>query len=69
MSDTIGAWKGFLSKKADIRWQDNYFDHRIRSDKELVEKMSYIRCNPVVKGLCKRPEDWPWVLEHQDTWQ
>jgi len=27
---------------------------------EFVEKLRYIHRNPVARGLCARPEDWPW---------
>lgn len=60
ISRTIGSWKHFLSARHGVAWQDNYFDHRLRNDSEFVEKMSYIRMNPVREGLCLKPEDWPW---------
>ncbi len=63
MSEVIGMWKKYHHRKNCIKWQDNYFDHRIRNDKELSEKSIYIRQNPVVKGLCSRPEIWPWSIE------
>jgi REP element-mobilizing transposase RayT len=62
ISGLIGGWKSYHAKHSGIRWQDNFFDHRIRSDASLNEKASYIRNNPVAKGLCARPEDWPWVI-------
>jgi REP-associated tyrosine transposase len=62
MSGVIGDWKRFHARVNGVVWQDNYFDHRLRRDESLVEKEAYIRNNPVVKGLCKRPEDWPWVV-------
>jgi REP element-mobilizing transposase RayT len=61
MGDVIGSWKGFHAKQHSVSWQGNYFDHRIRSRKEFEQKAAYIQLNPVVKGLCVRPEDWPWV--------
>jgi REP element-mobilizing transposase RayT len=61
MGDVVGAWKGFHSRQHSVSWQGNYFDHRIRSKNELAEKAAYIRLNPVVKGLCAQPEEWPWV--------
>lgn len=61
MSDVIGIWKGFQAKQHGIRWQNNYFDHRIRNDPELTEKAAYIRNNPVAKGLCTHEDEWPWV--------
>ena len=64
MSKTIGDWKRYQDTHHGVGWQDNYFDHRIRNDESLEEKVAYIRMNPVVKGLCAAPEDWPWVIEH-----
>ncbi len=64
MSDLIGIWKKYHHRNNYIKWQENYFDHRIRNDKELELKSTYIRHNPVVKGLCTKPELWPWTLEY-----
>jgi putative transposase len=61
MSRVIGDWKRFHRLRHDLRWQENYFDHRIRDDREFLEKANYIRNNPVARKLCKNPEDWPWV--------
>jgi putative transposase len=62
MSRTISAWKTILAKRYGIRWQSNYFDHRLRSDDEFVEKSHYIRMNPVRAHLCNFPEEWPWCV-------
>jgi putative transposase len=62
MANTLGAWKGFHTKKHGAAWQANFFDHRLRNDMELTEKAAYIRRNPVVKNLCLHEEDWPWVI-------
>ena len=35
----------------------------LRRDESLEQKALYIRRNPVVKGLCSTPEEWPWVLD------
>jgi len=40
-------------------WQRNYWDRHARSDRDLAEAIEYILMNPVRKGLCLRPEDWP----------
>jgi REP element-mobilizing transposase RayT len=63
MSRVIGEWKHFHARHTRIVWQDGYFDHRIRHDAELNEKLAYIRNNPVVENLCAHPEDWPWFWE------
>ena len=62
MSRTISAWKTILAKRHGVRWQSNYFDHRLRSDDEFVEKAHYIRMNPVRACLCIAMEDWQWVV-------
>ncbi|MEI6168122.1 MAG: hypothetical protein WCS52_13115 [bacterium] len=62
MSRTISAWKTITAKRCGIKWQSNFFDHRLRNDDEFVEKAHYIRMNPVRAHLCKFPEDWPWVV-------
>ncbi len=41
-------------------WQKRYYDRNIRSYSDFVEKLRYIHRNPVKRGLCARPEDWPW---------
>lgn len=61
MSRVIGEWKHYVGKVTGTDWQVNYFDHRIRDRANLVKKYAYILRNPVVKGLCEREEDWPWV--------
>jgi len=66
MAIVIANWKKFVAVKMEINWQRNFFDHRLRSPDEVVEKTSYILQNPVRKGLCKRAEDWPWVFRPDD---
>lgn len=63
MGRVIGEWKHYATRQWGIDWQANYFDHRIRNARELAEKYAYILRNPVVKGLCQREEDWPWVWQ------
>ena len=63
MSRVIGEWKKYHERKTGVYWQDGYFDHRLRSEDEFVEKVHYIRMNPVRAGLCAATTDWPWVAE------
>ena len=42
-------------------WQDESFDHVLRSDESLQQKLEYIRHNPVRRGLVQRVEDYPWL--------
>jgi REP element-mobilizing transposase RayT len=42
-------------------WEEESFDHVLRSDESLKEKCEYIRQNPVKAGLVERPEDYRWL--------
>jgi REP element-mobilizing transposase RayT len=42
-------------------WQDESFDHVLRSRESLKEKREYIRQNPVRRGLVNNPEEYPWL--------
>lgn len=61
---TIKNWKRFLAHQEGIVWQRDFFDHRLRQDESLAEKWTYIRNNPVRKGLVSTPDEWPyqWVF-------
>jgi putative transposase len=61
LTKTIANWKEITAKKAAIGWQRDFFDHRLRSAQELREKETYIRQNPVRKGVVERAEDWKFV--------
>lgn len=68
LSRVIADWKGFHARKNGIRWQEGFFDHRLRNDErggQLQLKCAYIRRNPVAAGLCKVAEEWPWVYPTQ----
>jgi REP element-mobilizing transposase RayT len=42
-------------------WQDESFDHILRSNENVRAKVGYICCNPVRKGLVQAVEDYPWL--------
>jgi putative transposase len=60
MKHFITSWKSFLHKQCKVRWQRDFFDHRIRGWESLEAKAEYIRKNPVRAGLVSNTEDWPW---------
>ena len=41
-------------------WQEESFDHWVRSSAEFEKIRTYIERNPVAAGLALRPEEWPW---------
>jgi REP element-mobilizing transposase RayT len=42
-------------------WQDESFDHVMRSEESIAEKLEYIRQNPVRAGLVSRAEEYRWL--------
>ncbi len=42
-------------------WEEESFDHVLRSDESLKETAEYVRQNPVKRGLVKRPEEYRWL--------
>ena len=62
MKKTISNFKEIVAKKSGVRWQRDFFDHRLRTQESYEEKAHYIRLNPVRQQLVRAPEDWlfPW---------
>jgi REP element-mobilizing transposase RayT len=42
-------------------WQEESFDHVLRSVESYDEKVEYMRQNPVRRGLVSRPEEYRWL--------
>jgi REP element-mobilizing transposase RayT len=49
-----------LSREGQHFWQDESFDHWVRSPKEFDKIRAYIENNPVSAGLVPRGQDWLW---------
>ena len=62
LSHVIRDYKRITTKLASIRWQRNFFDHRLRHDESLAEKFAYICQNPLRAGLIREQQDWPYVF-------
>ena len=64
LADALKSLKRGVARRligdADDFWQKRYYDFNVRNHAQFVEKLHYIHCNPVKRGLCQRPEDWPW---------
>ncbi len=60
MSKVVAGIKHYLAFRHEIRWQKGFFDHRLRSDKEMEAKCAYVRLNPVRAGLVNSPDEWPY---------
>jgi len=52
--------KSILALQQKHFWQDESFDHWVRSPEQFDTIRAYIENNPVMAGLAAHPEDWPW---------
>jgi len=50
-----------LTETYGALWQDESFDHVLRSNESFDEKLEYIRQNPVRRALAAKPEEYPWL--------
>jgi len=62
LTAVVRDWKRYTARKEGIRWQRDFFDHRIRNDESLKEKWNYVAQNPIRAGLVLSPDDWPYVF-------
>jgi putative transposase len=60
LAAVIRDWKRGAARFQNARWQENFFDHRIRHTQEKETTWAYIHRNPVAKGLCREDEHWPY---------
>ena len=65
--------KGFTARNANQIlgrtgqpfWQEESYDHWVRSEEEFSRIAAYIEHNPVNAGLVKRPQDWLYSSAHR----
>ncbi len=60
---TVVNWKRFVSRAAPVRWQQDFFEHRLRAEEHFTAKREYLRQNPVRAGLIADPHAWPFLYE------
>jgi REP element-mobilizing transposase RayT len=44
-------------------WQEESFDHVLRSSESLDEKIRYVLNNPVRRGLVSSPSEYAWLWQ------
>ena len=65
LSELVRGWKTWCARQLRALgvegkvWQNEFFDHRIRSKTSLAAKCEYVVQNPVRAGLAERAEEWP----------
>lgn len=67
LTKLIRDFKRITARLAGIKWQRNFFDHRLRHGESLSEKYAYMIANPVRAGLTSDGEKWPFILRATDV--
>jgi len=67
-SKVVSDFKSWVAKSCAIKWQRDFFEHRLRGVESAAEKANYIRNNPVRAGLVSRSEDWPYQRSADISW-
>jgi putative transposase len=62
MNAVISKWKEWTAKSLKVKWQRDFFEHRLRRDESCEEKTDYVRANPVRAGLVADADQWPHVF-------
>jgi putative transposase len=61
LADALKSLKQGVARRligdAEHFWQKRYYDFNVRDHAQFLEKLHYIHCNPVMRGLCERPEN------------
>jgi REP element-mobilizing transposase RayT len=67
MKKVISDWKRWVARQKGVRWQTDFFEHRLRRDESFEEKANYVLENPVRGGLVEKAEDWPYLWRSKDS--
>ena len=66
----MDAIKGASARKINVLlgrsgaiWQEEFFDHVLRSSESYSQKWDYVKENPVRAGLVRSSDEWPWQGE------
>jgi REP element-mobilizing transposase RayT len=62
---------GFAYQKTTKRrlWQPRYYDHALRKPGDVEPVAWYIWTNPIRKGLCSAPQDYPYSGSFTIDWK
>jgi putative transposase len=60
MKTVVSKWKEWNAKTCRVKWQRDFFEHRLRNEENERQKANYILANPVRAGLVDHWENWPY---------
>jgi len=68
LSRVVGKWKEWTAKRLLAHlaanaplWQEEFFDHVLRSRESYSEKRDYVENNPVRARMVVHASDWPYA--------
>ena len=69
-ADFMTRWrliKTWFSKRYDLEnvWQQRYWEHVLRDERDLAKHVDYIHYNPVKHGFVSKAIDWPYSSFHR----
>ncbi len=64
-SATAKRAKRLLGLSVKAFWQEESYDHWIRTEQELQKTIRYVEWNPVKAGLVRSVEEWRWSSAHR----
>ncbi len=66
---SVSSWKHYISTSLKIRFQKDFFEHRVRSEPQRKLKLDYVCNNPVRAGFVHDPKQWPYIYRgYQLLW-
>jgi REP element-mobilizing transposase RayT len=71
LSSAVRLFKGWLApalRRAGLRWQRAYFDHRLRPEEDPLPVFLYIFLNPYRANLVQSNQTWPGYFCTDDDW-
>eukprot|EP01035_Chromulina_nebulosa_P055090 gene55090-75485_t len=72
LSAALRLFKGQLTPilhRHSLRWQKNFYDHRLRATEELLPTYLYVILNPNQAKLIATHEKWPWYYCAAEDWE
>ena len=67
LSYAVKGIKGSFARKWNVEqgtqgslWQASFYEHEVRNEADLLEKVEYIHGNPVLASLVRIPHEYPW---------
>ena len=71
LSQVIGKTKAAITRASrEIQWQENFFEHRLRTTKSAEDYAFYIFMNPYTAGICHLEQTWSgWIPPSERRWE